>query len=81
MRRLFYVALGATAGVLLVRKVSAVANKWTPQGMAAQAGGLGGQLAAWWADVQEFAAEREAELREALGLEDVDDTEPGGGAR
>ncbi len=73
MRRMFYIALGATAGVLIVRKATAVANKWTPEGIAAQAGGAGERLAAWWAEVQHFAAEREIELRESLGLEDVDE--------
>jgi hypothetical protein len=71
VRRLFYVALGATAGVLIVRRVTAAANRWTPEGIAAQAGGAGDRVAAWWADVQEFAAQREVELRDALGLEDV----------
>ena len=69
MRRLFYVALGATAGVLLVRRLTAAANKWTPEGIAAQAGGVGDRFAVWWAEVQHHAAEREAELREALGLD------------
>jgi hypothetical protein len=69
VRRLFYVALGATAGVLIVRKVTAAANKWTPEGIAAQAGGAGERFSAWWAEVQAFAAEREIELREALGLD------------
>lgn len=77
MRRLFYVALGATAGVLIVRKVTAAANKWTPEGIAAQAGGAGERFAAWWAEVQAFAAERELELREALGLDEVE-TDGGG---
>ena len=72
MRRLFYVALGATAGVLIVRRVTAAANKWTPEGIAAQANTAGERLAVWWGEVQHFAAEREAELREALGLEDVE---------
>jgi hypothetical protein len=72
VRRLFYVALGATAGVLIVRKVTAAANKWTPEGIAAQAGGASERFAAWWAEVQAFAAEREVELRQALGLDDVD---------
>ena len=76
MRRLFYVALGATAGVLIVRKVTAVANKWTPEGIAAQAGSAGERFSAWWAEVQALAAEREIELREALGL---DGAEPEGG--
>jgi hypothetical protein len=75
---MFYVALGATAGVLIVRKLTAVANKWTPEGIAAQAGGAGERIGAWWAEVQHFAAEREIELRDALGLGEVDE---GGGAR
>ena len=76
MRRLFYVALGATAGVLIVRKLSAAANRWTPEGIAAQAGGAGEKFAAWWAEVQHFAAEREVELRDALGLGDVEEGGP-----
>lgn len=69
MKRLFYVAFGATAGVLIVRRVTAAANKWTPEGIATQAGGVGDRVAAWWAEVQHFAAEREVELRDALGLD------------
>jgi hypothetical protein len=69
MRRLFYVAFGAAAGVLVVRRVSAAANKWTPEGLAAQAGGAGERIAVWWAEVQTYAAQREEELREALGLD------------
>jgi hypothetical protein len=69
---LFYVALGATAGVLLVRRMTELANRWTPEGIAAQAGGAGDRVAAWWADVQHYAAEREVELREALGIDDAD---------
>ena len=69
MKRLFYVAFGATAGVLIVRRVTAAANRWTPEGIATQAGGVGDRVAAWWAEVQHFAAEREVELRDALGLD------------
>jgi hypothetical protein len=68
MRRLFYVALGATAGVLVVRRASATLNRWTPEGMAGQLGGAGERIALWWAEVQALAASREAELRDALGL-------------
>jgi hypothetical protein len=83
MRRLFYVAFGAAAGVLVVRRVSAAANKWTPEGLAAQAGGAGERIAAWWGEVQAFAAQREDELREALGLEEsgLDAAEPEDGDR
>ncbi|MDQ1695071.1 MAG: hypothetical protein QOJ03_424 [Frankiaceae bacterium] len=77
MRRLFYVALGASAGVLLVRRISAAANRWTPEGIANQAGGLGDKVALWWAEVQHHAAEREVELRDALGLDQPDDDSEG----
>jgi hypothetical protein len=70
---LFYVALGASAGVLLVRRISAAANRWTPEGIATQAGGLGDKVAVWWAEVQHHAAEREVELRDALGLDQPDE--------
>ncbi|HWB65510.1 MAG TPA: hypothetical protein VG708_01605 [Mycobacteriales bacterium] len=70
MKRMFYVALGATVGVLVVRRVTEVAARWTPEGIAAQAGGIGERIGEWWQLVQEGAAHREAELREALGLDD-----------
>jgi hypothetical protein len=70
VKRLFYVAFGATAGVLVVRRVTQAAHKWTPEGLAGQATGIGGRVAEWWAIVQESAAARELELREALGIDD-----------
>jgi hypothetical protein len=69
VKRLFYVAFGASVGVLVVRRVSDAAAQWTPQGIAAQAGGMGGRLSEWWAIVQDSAAAREVELREALGID------------
>jgi hypothetical protein len=70
MKRMFYVAFGATVGVLVVRRVSQAAAAWTPQGLSAQAGGLGERVAQWWEIVQVSAARREAELRDALGIDD-----------
>jgi hypothetical protein len=70
MRRVFYVALGATVGVLVVRKVGQAAQRWTPAGLAEQAGGVGGRVAAWWEIVKDQAMVREAELREALGIDE-----------
>jgi hypothetical protein len=70
MKRLFYLALGATVGVIVVRRATEVAQKWTPEGIAAQAGGVGGRLQEWWSIVQDSAAEREVELREALGIDE-----------
>lgn len=70
MRRLFYVAFGAAAGIYVARRLTAAANKWTPEGIAAQAGTAGERVAEWWAEVKAYSALREQELREALGLED-----------
>jgi hypothetical protein len=74
-RRLFYIALGATAGVLLVRKASQVAERFTPagmsQGIAGALGGLGEAIRGFGEDVRLGMAEREAELREGLGLDEV----------
>jgi hypothetical protein len=71
-RRLFYIALGATAGVLLVRKVTQTAQRFTPsgmsQGVAGALGGLGDAIRGFGAEVREGMAEREEELREGLGL-------------
>jgi hypothetical protein len=80
MRRLFYVALGATAGVLVVRKVGQAAQRWTPAGLAEQAGGVGGRVATWWEIVKDQAMVREAELREALGIDDLDINNSGSSA-
>jgi hypothetical protein len=72
IRRLFYIAFGATIGVLVVRRVNAFVASWTPQGLATRVGGVGGSIAAWWAIVQDSAAEREAELRATLGLDAIE---------
>ena len=69
MRRVFWAALGAAAGVLVVRRLSRAANRWTPQGLAGRTSGLGERARALWDEVQAAAAEREAELRSALGLD------------
>ncbi|HEU0212643.1 MAG TPA: DUF6167 family protein [Jiangellaceae bacterium] len=72
MRRLFWVALGATAGILVARRLTRAARKLTPEGAAEQVSGSLGRLTQ---AVREFAddvragmAERDDELREALGI-------------
>lgn len=90
MRRVFWVALGATAGVLIVRRVSAQAARFTPEGVSQSvAGALGGLTAAireFSADVRDGMAEREHELRTGLGLDgshdviDAPGTTPGFGS-
>jgi len=73
MRRLFWVTLGATVGVLVVRKVSKTAAAYSPTGMAKGLSGglsdLGEGLREMADAVREGMAEREAELRFALGMD------------
>jgi chromosome condensin MukBEF MukE localization factor len=73
MRRLFWLAMGVTIGVLVVRRLSRAAEKLTPQGIAGQlADGLrelAEAIGDFGADVRAAAAEREAELRVGTGLD------------
>jgi hypothetical protein len=73
VRRLFWVALGATAGIVVARRLTRAASRLTPDGAAGQVSGALGRLTQ---TVREFAddvragmAERDGELREALGID------------
>jgi len=86
--RVFWVALGAGAGILLVRRARLAARAITPAGLADRAGataeGVSERAGSFIATVRGYAAEREAELRAALGLDEPDaDTlpPPGSGSR
>ena len=72
-----YIALGATAGVLIVRKLTATAQKLTPAGMqdtvSTKAAGLGGRWQDFRAELRVGMVEREAELRHELGLDGTHD--------
>ena len=72
-RRLFYIALGATVGVLVVRKASQAAKRFTPAGvqssMTGALGGVGDAIRDFGANVREGMAEREDLLRAELGLD------------
>ena len=76
-RRLFYVALGATVGVLVVRKLTQAAARVTPAGVqqsiAGSLAGLTDALREFTAEVRDAMAEREVELRDALGLDGTND--------
>jgi hypothetical protein len=73
MRRLFWLAMGITIGALLVRKLSRLAQKLTPSGMAnglaAALRELADSIRDFTLDVREAMDDREAELREATGLD------------
>lgn len=65
-RRLFYIALGASVGVLAVRRVSAAAAQWQPDNLTHR---LTIAVEDFLADVRESMAEREDDLRSSLGLD------------
>jgi chromosome condensin MukBEF MukE localization factor len=73
VKRLFWLALGATVGILVMRKVSRAIEKMTPHGIAE---GIGAGLADIADSISEFAtdvrhamSEREAQLREDTGMD------------
>jgi adenylosuccinate lyase len=65
--------MGVTIGALVVRKLSRMAQKLTPSGMAnglaAALGELADSIRDFATDVREAMHDREAELREATGLD------------
>ena len=73
MRRLFWVAVGAAAGLYAVRKVPKPLHAYSPSGGAERAGGLGERITAFAEEVRAGMADREAELREALGMDTAHD--------
>ncbi len=77
VRRLFWVTFGAAAGVAAVRKLSQVAESYGPGGLARSAGTTWRE---WSGAVREGMAEREHELRVALGAEPDAPSSPDGAA-
>jgi len=69
VRRLFWVALGATIGVLAVRKVTKTIEAYSPAGVGRSLSSVGDGLRELADVVREGMAEREAELRVALGVD------------
>jgi hypothetical protein len=69
MRRVFWVALGATVGVLVVRRLSRAADSYSPSGLSRSVGDLGDAIREFGQQVREGMGEREAELRTGLGLD------------
>jgi hypothetical protein len=70
VRRIFWAVLGAVVGVLIVRKVTKTAQAYTPEGVARGLSGVGDGLREMAQVVREAMAERDAELRLALGVDE-----------
>ena len=68
MKRVFWIALGATAGVLIAKQIRQSAQQLAPANVA---GGLAEQAKAFWSDVRVEMAAREVELRTAFGLDEA----------
>ncbi len=70
MRRVFWVAMGAAAGSLVVRKVSRTARSLTPAGLADSithsVADIAGAIREFGSEVKVAMAEREEELMAAL---------------
>ncbi|MEP6853293.1 MAG: DUF6167 family protein [bacterium] len=70
MRRLFWAVLGATVGILIVRKLTSAARAFSPAGLTDQlaqsAAGLSESIRSFGEDVRAGMAEREEELSAAL---------------
>ena len=72
IRRVFYLSLGATVGVMVFRRLTAVAESLQPDHVARKAvGGIEG----FAREVRTGMRERENELRSALGLGTTDGAE------
>lgn len=75
MRRLFWLSMGITIGVLVVRRLSSAAAAVKPNALADRAGrgaaNLLDQARGFSADVRASMRQREDELRESAGLDVV----------
>jgi hypothetical protein len=73
VKRVFWVALGATVGVIAVNRAAKAAKKLAPGSLADSAAGVPGRIAAAWQDfaedVRSAAAEREFELHHTLAAD------------
>lgn len=73
MKKLFWIAVGVGITVVVVVKGREIMRMATPQGVAEQASKVGrnieGRVAQFVTDVQTHMSSREAELRDALGMD------------
>jgi hypothetical protein len=88
VKRLFWITVGAGAGIYAQRRVVKLARKLTPQNLAVQAvtnarrgatktgGEVTGRARTFAEEVRAGMAEREAELREAIALDQAPPVDP-----
>lgn len=70
MKRLFYLSLGVAAGTYASYRLNRATEAWTPAGLVDSAAGWGASVREIADDVRARAAEREAELRGMLDLDE-----------
>ncbi|CAN5715994.1 hypothetical protein BH18ACT7_BH18ACT7_00370 [soil metagenome] len=80
MRRLFWLAMGASIGALIVRKLSTAARQLTPGNLLGNLAegirDLGAAVRDFTIEVREGMREREEELRDGVGLDGRLDAKP-----
>ncbi|PRZ40630.1 hypothetical protein CLV47_11558 [Antricoccus suffuscus] len=73
MRRIFWLAMGITIGVLVVRKASKAAEQLTPNHLANRTGNViadfGTSMKKFADDVRVSMKQREVEIREGVGFD------------
>lgn len=69
MRRLFWITLGAAAGVLVFRRLTRAVEAYSPAGVGRSLNSVGDGLRELADVIREGMAEREQELRVALGVD------------
>jgi hypothetical protein len=69
VRRIFWLGLGVTVGVLGVRKVNKTIEQYSPAGVGRSLSSVGDGLRELAEVIREGMAEREEELRVALGVD------------
>ena len=69
MKRLFWLALGVTVGVLVMRKLTSTAQQLSPRGMSASLQGLAEAVRDFADEVREGMSVRERELAEGTGID------------
>lgn len=68
-KRLIWVGIGVTIGIIAVRKITAAKENFGPEGLNRKVDSLTGSIAGFADALREGMTEREADLRIALGID------------